>query len=100
MRELQGLLQNLKGPVLKDKKEFKASRTGVRETHEVVWTDSTPLIYKISDITVPERVTPLKISNYQSNTLVTLIIKIVKSDILLLFVPDEEQHRTGQNKEL
>ena len=56
--------ENLKEPVLKDKKEFKASRTGVRETHEVVWTDSASLIYKISDITVPERVILLKISNY------------------------------------
>ena len=41
----------LEGPVLKNNKEFKASKTGVRETHEVVWTNSTPLIYKISDIT-------------------------------------------------
>ena len=44
---------NIKGPVLKNKKEFKASKTGVREIHEVKWTNDTPYVYTISGVTVP-----------------------------------------------
>jgi hypothetical protein len=36
--------ENLKGPVLQNGKEFKATKTGVRETHEVLWTHETPLV--------------------------------------------------------
>ena len=32
---------HIKGPVLKNRNEFKASKTGVRETHEVTWTNDT-----------------------------------------------------------
>ena len=66
----------LEGPVLKNNKEFKASKTGVRETHEVFWNiEQTPHVFTISDITLPEVVTQRKIDNYESNSLSTNIIK-------------------------
>ena len=89
----------LVGPVLKNNKEFKASRTGVRETHEVVYTHDTPQIYTISDITSPEIVTQRKISKYEKSTLNTVIAKMTKSTKECLFVPDmHAQQIVQQNR--
>jgi hypothetical protein len=81
----------LEGPVLKGNKQFKGSKTGVRETHEVVYTHSTPHIYSISSITVPEVVTVRKLNKYEPNALVTSVTMKTKSDKPSLFVPDMQQ---------
>ena len=46
--------RKLVGPVLKENKEFKASRTGVRETHEVAYAHDTSHMCAISNITSSE----------------------------------------------
>ena len=82
---------NLKGPVLQDKKEFKATKTGVRETHEIIWNTippETPKVLTISDITPPEIITARKLSGYRPNTLIASISKIHISRKAPLFIPD------------
>ena len=81
---------NLKGPVLQNGKEFKASKTGVRETHEVNWMNETPRVYTISDVTPPEVVTRRKINGYKRNELQTTIIKSHASSRNALFVSDDK----------
>ena len=54
-----------KGLYGKDK--FKASKTGVRETHEILWTNLTPWVYTISDITKAEVITEHKINKFVPN---------------------------------
>ena len=81
--------ENLKGPVLQNGKEFKATKTGVRETHEVLWTHETPHVYTISDITTPERVTMRKLTNYPASKLHTTILRSHLSSKPALFIPDE-----------
>ena len=66
---------------------FKASKTGVRETHEMLWTELTPRVYTISNITQPEVVSQQKIRNYTPNTLLGSISKITKSSTSPLFIP-------------
>ena len=86
----------LEGPILRNNKEFKASKTIMRETHEAAWTNPTPKVYAMSDLTIPEVVTQRKLNNYQSNTLITSISKTIKSDKQSLFVEDT---RAQQNDE-
>ena len=70
---------NFKGPVLKNRKEFKASETRVRETHELTWTNETPYVYTTLGITAPEIVTQMKIDNYESNLLQASILSTHQS---------------------
>ena len=58
---------NLKGSVLKNRKEFKATKILVRETHEMIFSLLTPKIHTISDVTPPKMTTQRKLSNYESN---------------------------------
>ena len=46
--------------------KFKVS-TGVRETHEVIYSHPTPKLLTISDITSPEIITPKKMYSCASN---------------------------------
>ena len=78
---------SLKGPVLQNGKEFKATKTLVRETHEMIFSLPTPKVHTILDITPPEIITERKLSNYKANQLVAEISKIHKSSALPLFVP-------------
>ena len=79
---------SIAGPVFdKPKSGFKASKTGVRETHEMLWTNQTPWVYTISNITAPEVVTQRKIENYTPNALGGSIKKIIKSTVEPLFIP-------------
>jgi len=66
---------------------FEASKTGVRERHEMLWKGLTPRVYIISNITQPEVVSQQKIRNYTPNTLVGSISKITKSSTSPLFIP-------------
>ena len=61
---------NLEGPVLKNNKSFKATHTGVRETHEIQWPNKStefdlPRVFTISNITNHEQITKRKIGNYK-----------------------------------
>ena len=78
---------NLEGTVFSQKGGFKAARTGVRETHEILWTNPTPWIYTISNITKPEIVTQQRIDNFVPNALQGSISKITQSNKAPLFIP-------------
>ena len=81
---------NLKGPVLA--KEFKASKTGVRETHEINWESERPCVYTISDITQPEIISNQRLRNpiYMPNRLHTVILKSQTSIRSPLFILDNK----------
>lgn len=72
----------------KEKKAFKATKTGVRATHEIEWpepgnegTDNVPAcIRTISRITEWENITPRKINNYPTRVLDVKIAKSWKGD--------------------
>ena len=83
--------ENLKDPVLKNKKEFKVSKTGVRETHEVTYTGDTPHVYTILGVTEQEIVTKRKIDNYEANKLNTSILHSHQSNKPPLFIPQKPE---------
>ena len=89
----------LEGPVLRNNKEFKASKTAVRETHEVVWTNPTPQVYTMSDLTVPKVVTQRKLNNYQCNARITSTSKMIKSDKNHCFSKKCERNKTSNKIE-
>ena len=98
---------SLLGPLLeKDgkKQDFKCTRTGVRETHEIVFPDPrlgdehTPKIYTISDITIPEIITKQKLKNYQPNNLLTVLTASSKSNKKAFFLKDETTPKRATKK--
>ena len=54
----------LESPVLRYNKEFKASKTRVRETHTMVLTNPTPQVHTMPSLTIPQLVKQKKMSNY------------------------------------
>ena len=84
---LDGL--KLKGSVLKGGKSFKATKTGVRETHEMNFENDFPRIYTISNITCCEQITARKLENFEPSELSTEILKLEKSPKEALFIPDQ-----------
>ena len=84
---------NLKGPVLA--RQFKATNTGVRETHEVLWANDTPYVYTISEVTKPEIITGRRLNNsiYKPNQLHTGILQSFVSPKKPLFKADEKAVR-------
>jgi hypothetical protein len=81
----------LKGPVLN--KEFKMTKTGVRETHEMLWSNDRPQVFTISNITNSEQVTARRLQNFHANVLHASIAKIHRSTKPSLFVPNKNPRR-------
>ena len=75
--------------------QFKATKTGVRETHEVLWANDTPYVYTISEVTKPEIITGRRLNNsiYKPNQLHTGILQSFVSPKKPLFKADEKAVR-------
>ena len=65
---------------------FKAAKTGVRETHEILWGNTTPWIYTISNITKPEVVTSKKLEKFIPNIVGGEIKQLCASGKQALFI--------------
>ena len=85
----------LKGPVLN--KEFKMTKTGVRETHEMLWSNDRPEVFTISNITNSEQVTARRLQNFHANIIHASIAKIHRSTKPSLFVPKKNPRRNVDN---
>ena len=77
--------------MLNNKKEFKASKTGLREAHKVTWTNDTPYVYTILGVTTPEIVTLRKIDNYEPNLLQTPILSSYQSTKPHMFIANKAE---------
>ena len=95
----------LEGPVARDKegneKEFKASNTGVRETHEIIHSEiEWPEVLTISEITEPENISKTKMNNGVCTKLGGTIVQSSKSDKQPLQVPKEKKTGCRSGNEL
>ena len=84
---------NLEGPVLAN--QLKATKTCVRETHEVLWENDTPYVYTISEVTKPEIITSCRLNNaiYKPNQLHTGMLQSFVSPEKTLFKVDDKAVR-------
>ena len=61
----------------------------MRDTHQIIWSLSTPQLYTISELTTPEMITQRKLNNYDSTVLKTKVSSAYTPPTQPLFIPDD-----------